>query len=355
MAWGSKASVLAVVVMLVSPLIWDAPVSGQGTSLAQRIEAARREGALTVYGNNLTTETFDMLAASFKRKYDLPNHRMNFQQIKSGELIAKIDQEIAAGRVTGDAVQLSALEWYYFKLIPAGKLMKYESPEYRFYDKSREAGGYEPGYWAGNLYAFTIAYNTKMVKEIKHWKDLLDPALKGKVNIGDASKSATYLATYIGLRKFLGVDFFQKLAAQKPVFVVSGDQLGQMIADGEYPVGTTIVARVVDGLRKQGAPMKMVYPEEGVVLLPLPFILLADAPHPESAKLWIDYVHSREGQLLMTRGDKLFSGRSDVPVPDLELLPDLSRIKIIRLDYKKELTPENTAKYRKEWESIFMR
>jgi iron(III) transport system substrate-binding protein len=340
---------------ILATIVIGGGAEAQQASSEDRIEAARQEGALTIYSNNMATGTFEALSEGFKEEYGLEDHDIQYQHLKSGELIARVDQEIMADSVNADVVQLAALNWYYFDLIPNGRLLEYESPEWEHYDIAKSVGAYEPGYWAGNLYAFTIAYNSQQIQDPPaSWDDLLDPALKGKINVGDASKSATYLATYIGLREVLDREYFESLADQEPVIVVSNDQLGQMIADGEYPVGTTIVARVANELAQQGAPIKMVYPEQAVVLLPFPWVILADAPHPESSKLWIDYVSSQEGQTIIAKGDLIFSGRSDVPAPDPDFLPDLSEANVVNLDWEQALTPENEEKFRKEWTEIFI-
>lgn len=338
-------------------LVLSGGAFAQTGDLSARIEAARQEGKLTIYSNNMATDTFERLSEGFQEKYNLKQHNIQHQHLNSGALIARVDQEIAAQAVNADIVQLAALNWYYNNLIPNNRLVKYESPEWEHFDVAKSVGAYEPGYWAANLYTFTIAYNTKAIDTPpKNWQDLLDDSFKNRISIGDASKSATYLATYMGLRKFLDREYFEALAKQKPIIVVPNDQLGQMIADGEYPIGTTIVARVANELASQGAPVKMVYPDQQVVLLPFPWVALAKSPNPESAKLWIDYVSSHDGQKIIAEGDLIFPGRSDVTPPNLDFLPDMSKGggTTLSIDWRAELTPENEAAFRKEWTEIFL-
>jgi iron(III) transport system substrate-binding protein len=51
--------------------------------------------------------------------------------------------------------------------------------------------------------------------------------------------------------------------------------------------------------RQAGAPIKQLRPEEGVGITPINQALIKNAPHPNAAKLWIEWSLSEEGQKLL--------------------------------------------------------
>ena len=91
---------------------------------------------------------------------------------------------------------------------------------------------------------------------------------------------------------------------------------------------------------------------QGVVLLPQAMFILAKAPHPNAAKLWIDFILSEEGQQLMVKGEALMSGRSGFKSPLPEYAPAIDSLKLMKMDWK-GLSTEQLKKVRERWTGIF--
>ena len=123
---------------------------------------------------------------------------------------------------------------------------------------------------------------------------------------------------------------------------------------GESPVAFMGNNRTAYVAAMEGAEIKVVFPKEGAMILSNPFVILAKAPHPNAAKLLVDYVNSKEGQTLMVEKRAYFTSREDVPIPPkvLEFSPPLSKINIIPMDWK-SITEKTIEDGRKEFLEIF--
>ena len=93
-------------------------------------------------------------------------------------------------------------------------------------------------------------------------------------------------------------------------------------------------------------------PKEGAVLLPQAMFILAKAPHPSAAKLWVDFILSETGQKIMVNKEALMSGRSGFVSPLPEYAPPLDSLNVIKIDWDK-ITTADMEKARSEWLSIF--
>ena len=78
----------------------------------------------------------------------------------STEIIARVDQVLKAGRTPPDITWMPAWDWY-TDLMKQGKLMRYDSPYYKEYTLSNEAGNSMPGYWVSDAYTANPMWNVK--------------------------------------------------------------------------------------------------------------------------------------------------------------------------------------------------
>ena len=319
------------------------------------IEGAKKEGKVVYWSSGLTPELVKAIEAGFKKRYGFPqNFEVVFSAARTTEMVAKVSQELKARRLTADIIAGCMPEFFY-DLLRAGEVMKYESPEYKYF-KNIKGLLYEPGYWVPtNSMSFVPTWNPKHIKKgITKYTDLLDPQFKGLMVSGDPIKSESNLMYYMGLRKILNKEFMQKLARQNITWLERMPDVTTRVVTGELPVAFLGNNRTAYVAAMEGAEIKVHYPQEGVVILSNPFVPLAKAPHPNAAKLLIDYVSSKEGQSLMVEKSGYFVGREDVPIPPkaLEFTPPFSKINIIPMDWK-SITEKETEAARKEFMEIF--
>ncbi len=171
-------------------------------------------------------------------------------------------------------------------------------------------------------YRGTIFVNTNMAdpEEFTSYKSLLDPKWKGKILVDDPRKSGPGNATFVFfyLHPELGMDFIRAFARQKPVLLKNYRQEVDLVAQGKFPIllgGWELPAEV---LMKKGLPIAIVKPaqlREGADVNPSngALALYNNAPHPNAAKVFINWLLSKEGQTLFSRKMGYISARRDVP------------------------------------------
>jgi iron(III) transport system substrate-binding protein len=267
------------------------------------------------------------MVAAFQQKY--PGIKASTVVAGTGELIKRVEAE--ASRPLGDVVWSAGPEAL------GGKKNLFTPYE------SREAAAFFPGQappdrgWTPfTVMPYVVMYNKKLVADAdapKAWRDVLDPRWKGKVAYADATKSGssfTLLVTWLTIfgQNDTGWKFVEDLLRQSKVLPKSSLTY-QMVANGEIPVGLTFEQGAFDYL-KGGAPVGIVYPAEGTAVIPDGSAVIANAPHPNAARLFLDFTVSKEGQGLIVDKFGRRSVRKDVGAP--AGLPALDKIKAIAYD-----------------------
>ncbi len=322
------------------PALRDVSDPGERARIRTLIDGARAEGKLEWVGTMIEPVHAKYIIEKFKAYYDLPNLVMQYTYSNSAQIVTTIEQLLKAKRNNFDIVWTTNWAWYK-DLVARGKLMRYDSPKYKEYTLSNEAGLSNPGYWVSDATSFTPMYNPKAlakagIKDFKptSWWDFVDPKLAKLVSMVTISQSITTALAAIGWRKVLGLEWFKRLEKIKPVLTTKTAQGREWAATGEYPIHITSHGKNVSIVRKSGAPVELVYPKEGVALTPLVPIILADAPHPNVGKLFIDYVRSAVGtNTVVDAGVYLFFGRPGVRSPEPDLQPPWENVKQIAMNW----------------------
>lgn len=184
-----------------------------------------------------------------------------------------------------------------------------------------------------------IMINTKLIGdiEVNGYEDVLNPALKGKIAFADPSKSSSSFEHLVNMLYAMGNgnpdngwDYVAKLSKQLDGKLLSGSSaVYKGVADGEYTVGLTFEEGAAKYV-KDGAPVKVVYMEEGTISKPDTVQIIKGAKNMENAKKFIDFVTSKETQTLITNELCRRSVRGDVPAGNG--LTPTSEIKLIQDD-----------------------
>ncbi len=339
------------------PAIRDAKDSAERARVQALIAGAMKENALDWTGNMIEPKHADHVIPGFKEYYGLPQLKVNYTYGVSTEIVGRVDQVLKAGRIPPDITWMPAWDWY-SDLIKQGKLMRYESPYYKEYTLSNEAGNSMPGYWVSDSYTSNPMWNIKELEKrgIKNfnptsWFDFIDPKLSGYLCLSNLSVSNNSVTWAIGMKKAVGEDWFIKLGKFKPALWTKSQQGEAWVASGEYPIALTARTKAAQQLHESGMAIGLIWPKEGQVLTPFSPVIFASAPHPNTAKLFIDYVRSLPGtNRIAESGVGLIYGRSGVNVPEKErkFLPPSEKIKAIPMDWSKDTTNEN-FKANREW------
>lgn len=271
-------------------------ISPSSTSAANHeaiVEAAKKEGALVVY-TSMTVDQMQKMLNSFKAKYPFMEPKM-FRAV--GErLLTKIMTEVQSGRYEFDVVQSAETQAYFLK--KRNILTKYVSPEAKYLPKAFV----DPeGYWAAvYLMPNVIGYNTKMVKrpEIPRTnEELLNPKWKGKIGM-DSTKPEWFAWMLKQMGEEKGLAYMKRLAAQELRLHAGLSLLTNLMASGEFPLVLNDYLHSVEEIKRKGGPVDWVA-QSPVFTKFQPIEIGAKAPHPNAAKLFVDFVLSLEGQKII--------------------------------------------------------
>jgi iron(III) transport system substrate-binding protein len=331
------------------PAVRDARDSSERARVQALIDGAQKENKLDWTGTMVEPKHANHVIAGLKEYYGLPNLKLNYTYGLGTEILARAEEVLKAGRTPPDIVWMVAWDWY-VDLIKRGKLMRYDSPYYREYTLSDKAGNSMPGYWVSDAYTSNPMWNLKELQKRgmkdfnpSSWWDFADPKLIPHTALVNIVTSSSAPAWAIGMRKAVGDDWFIKLAKGKPAVCAKSEQGERWVASGEYPIYLTARTKSAQELYDGGIEVRLLWPKEGQVLFPFAAVVLGDAPHPNSAKLFIDYVRSASGASRMAEtGVGLIYGRPGVKIPEKErrFLPPAETIKAIPMDWNKDTTKE---------------
>jgi len=282
------------------------------------------------------------IVAGFGKKY--PFLKVQVLRSTGEKLRQRILTEAAAGQFFSDVASVSSMEMGLLK--SKNLLQPYDPPEAAGYP----AGTKDKEKFFTAIYArnFVMGYNTAMVAEKdrpKDWPDLLDPKWKGKFGI-DEEEFEWYgtLVDYWGREK--AGKFIKALAAQQPTLRRGHSLLAQLLAAGEFPVALVFPFEI-EQLKRRGAPVEWSTTSDPIVTSINVVALSTKAPHPNAAKLLINYILSEEGQTII-------KNVSRVPIrpgvkPNIAKL-DQSTLKIhyVPVDMFKKI-----AEYEKEFRDLF--
>ncbi|MGH7871637.1 MAG: ABC transporter substrate-binding protein [Candidatus Binatia bacterium] len=300
------------------------------------LEGAKREGQFTLYDSHTWFRTY---VKEFEKKY--PFITVSEWRNDSKNLIRRAMEEYNSSRVIVDVIETTSEGMGLMKR--DGLFQEYFTPEARFYSDTVKSKGKTGVYYLGNRETYnSLGFNTTLISSNdapKTFKDLLDPKWRGKMSIAGTSTGVRWVGSII---EVMGREFLDKLGEQEiKVQDMSGAALAGLVASAEVPLSPTIFDADVTVAKQKGAPIEW-RPLEPVVTTVGYSALSSKAPHPHVALLFLDYVHSKEGQLLMTKGG-LWSPREDTGTRQ-------QKFKKIYLDEKFSLA-EIEGKF-SQWETL---
>ncbi len=257
--------------------------------------------------NNVDTKA---LADGFKQLY--PKIDAQFYRTGDSQLMEKVLTEGRAGKPLWDVIAHTG--FYGHLLKKRGMLEAYDSPERKFY---RDAYKDPQAFWTSIYTTYAVfGYNTRLVPKAsipKSYEELLKPEWKGQ--IGMEARAYEWFATTMknmgGGEK--GLAFMRRFAQQQPQPRSGRTLAAQLVAAGEFKATVSVYSQSYEILKGAGAPV------EWVALDPVyasvhPTGIAAKAPHPNAARLFMDFLLSKRGQEII-RSLRRIPDRIDTP-PD---------------------------------------
>ncbi len=320
------------------------------------VKAAKKEGKLSMFGPTGTIRR-DALVRPFEKKFGIT---VEFLGGRVTTFPPKIAAERGAGKYGWDLIVAGGLEALIvpmkvldplesFMILPEVKNVKnWRGGEFEFLDPQRTAMVMSP-YTRGQLFI-----NPKLVSEsdFTSYKDLLKPKWKGKIVVDDPLKPGPGSASFgfFYLHPELGKDFIRQLLKQDLLILKNYGQEVDMVGNGKRPVGVGLSESIAEARQKQGVPVMITDPrklKEGSDINPAvgQVGVFNRAPHPNAAKVYINWLLSKEGQTEFARATGYISARLDVPRDHVPYwrTPVPGSIKTYGLEYraivKKEMVP----------------
>src|SRR5262245_6657057 len=288
------------------------------------IEAARKEGKIVFY-SSMDLPVGEKLGKAFEAAY--PGITMQIERSGSERLFQRVDQEFASNIRAADVINTSdashTIPWkkngWLAPFVP-------EDVGRHFPEQYRDPDGM---FALTRVYLSSIAYNTALVKAEdapKSFADLLDPKWAGKMVKGHPAYSGTIMtATFQMVREF-GWEYYEKLSKQRVMQVQSSTDPPKKLALGERAI-------MADGneynavlLEEAGQPVEPIYPTEGAPTVSGPTAVFASAPHPNAARLFQAWLHTRETQQFFTDFTAQYSAH-----PQVQSKPGRRKITDIKL------------------------
>src|SRR6185503_1940211 len=262
-------------------------------------EAAKKDKEFTWYTAHYNSESAAALCQGFEKKY--PGVKCNYIRTTAQVAYQRLAQDQKAG-IAQCSVISSTDQSHYTRMKQDGWLQPYKPknlPE--LVEAFRSFNDPDGLFTATAAGLVLITYNTSVVSPAeapKKWSDLTDPRWKNKVSIGHPGFSG-YVGTWVvQMKKLYGWDYFKKLEQNKPRIGRSINDTVTMLNAKESIVAAGPSATTLESKAK-GNPLAVVYPEDGAVLMVSASGIVKNAPAPNAAKLFMEYLLSREGNDVM--------------------------------------------------------
>jgi putative spermidine/putrescine transport system substrate-binding protein len=266
---------------------------------------AREEGLVVSYDTGPTWANWAGLFAAFQKRYGI---EISYNDLGSGATVVRLEKEKV--RPQGDTA-------YYF--MPFGAMAEDKDLVQSFKPVNFEEipavlRSEEAKWFSIHKGTVVIVINKRLIKTIPTgWKDLLKPEYRKSIVYLDPRTAgigyAIVLATAHAMGGSLdnlkpGLEYLAQLQKTGQIRMIEKTTEYDKFMKGEVPVWITYDfnayrAKYIGGL---GDDVAIVIPREGTITAPYAISMVKGAPHPNAAKLWLNFIMSDEGQKIFAEG-----------------------------------------------------
>ena len=329
-----------------APAATEAAAAEAAPAEASLVDAAKAEGSLVVYGSCEE----DYLAAACENFEKMYGIKVQYQRLSTGEVQAKIEEE--NGNPSAD-VWFGGTTDPYNVVAGEGLLEAYEaenashllSPAYRDAD----------GYWSG-IYKGILGFmvnkddlDRKGIEAPQDWKDLLDPKYQGLIWLSNYNTAGTAkLVVNTMIQKYghdEGIQYLVDLDKNIEVYTKSGSGPSKNVGTGECTIGIGFLHDGITQIVDNGyGNIGLIIPSSGTSFEVGATAIFKGAPHPNAAKLWIEYALSPDCvELAAQNGSYQFLTIDNAQQPEIAMEFGLDPENV--MDYDFADAKENTTKY----------
>jgi len=293
------------------------------------LAAAQKEGQLNFYGNH----AYPPIIREFRKKY--PRIKVVEVTGTASQIATRLLAERRAGKYLGDVYAASPGSAYRLLIprkvldpLPPALILPENVDQSKWFQGKHHYVDPERKYAfviVGSVRGASVAYNTKLVspEQINSYRDLLDSKWRGKIasldpHLGRTSRSGI---AFLYHNPDLGPGFIKQLYGEMDITLTRDEvQLVNWLSVGKFSIA--FFTSEVKQAEKQGLPVRVFDPsgfKEGAAIGPTGrggLSLINRAPHPNAAKVFINWLLSREGQVHFQRILQIWgldSMREDIP------------------------------------------
>lgn len=319
-------------------------------------KAAAASGKLVVYTTAAQAEQDTIIWDGFCKKY--PNINVEVVQAGSGVLVSRI----AAEKANPQADIMAGLN-YPQAFGADGELWEsYVVPTNKKLPKAMQDDTNGKIHYSCTQFVCLIVNKKECAKlgvEVKSYKDLLNPKLKGHIISADPAASSSAWNQLTTMLSVMGDktcdakawDYVEKFAANLGgVMSGSSSKCYKDVINGEYAVGVTYEAGVLDYLATGEYPdCEMIFPSEGITQIKFASAIVKGAKNMDNAKLYIDWIMSDECQAALAKTSQR-QANPNFP-SSFPSMPNSSDVKLKDRDEK--YFGEHKAEIIEKWTSIW--
>lgn len=287
------------------------------------VKAAEKEGEIRIFGSDSHQEA----AQAFQKVF--PKIKVRFEPGAGRDFAPRVMAERRAGKYLVDITMLGSATQFgvFYKAgvldpIPPALFLPEVTDLSKWWQGRHHYADPEGKYIfinQGSVSATLVAYNSNVVdpKELKSHADLLSPKWKGKIVAWDPKRPGQ-IQNLKGLyfNPLLGPGFITKFYGENDV-TLGGDArlIIDWLAKGKYLLYFMARDRDIEEAKKQGLPVDLVDapPRESYLSSAMGNIALFNkAPHPQAARLYLNWLFSRDGQIQWQKATDANSLRTDI-------------------------------------------
>ncbi|HEY4919741.1 MAG TPA: extracellular solute-binding protein [Xanthobacteraceae bacterium] len=304
-----RAVIAATLALLVAAAVTGRPSVVRAETLDELYAKAKPEGALHIVGGG-PARLYEPWIKEFEARF--PGLRVTLTGGYAGGLAPAIDKQIAAKKLDVDFVTFQAVQEF-FRWKREGVLLPFRFDGYEALDRRfRDADG---AFTPIAVFAIAPSYNTQQVAAAdvpRSAVDFLKPAFRGKLITAYPHDDDATLFAFHTIVKTYGWPFMDRYMAQQPKFIQGHLGVVRSVASGESAATFDMMLHHTMEEKAEGKPIEVAFPTSD----PLPIwgqlgAIFKDAPHPNAARLWLQWYMGREAQGRIGT----WSARTDVPPP----------------------------------------